>query len=434
MPQLSSPYVSWPELAARLRASEGPVAWCWIASRDYQGRWVPLLWTIRSATEITPRSHYYPDHAISCTTLSPANAADQFLVGRIGSVQDSDLAIEPPEQQRLSATWRTTETAHHSIAVGPWPYLIFEWEGSPPMGQNVSTWGELTAPDAPFFVSPQAAAAELLLGLPYDAVRQETRGRLILAIPDRRGAIDPLSFAEGTTRIQVRSARPAELAGGMLRVTWRPTTATVNAERHDIPLIGETHREYAIRTGGVPHELWAILVAPDGTVLDRHGWQANYGDRPAETHTQSEQIERWLSESEHEQLEYKQQLGKENNDAFAKDVCAFANTAGGVVLIGVADDAEVVGYPPAEFSRVNVADQITQVLADRVAPRPPYDYERVEVRGKPVWVVRVRRGGDRPYEISDVPYVRDNAISRAAKRDEQLRLLSPSPDPLSALR
>ena len=54
---------------------------------------------------------------------------------------------------------------------------------------------------------------------------------------------------------------------------------------------------------------------------------------------------RWLGEGEHGQLEYKQTLKEEKTRvSFAETVAAFANGAGGVVLIGVDDEGRPVGY------------------------------------------------------------------------------------------
>jgi len=106
-------------------------------------------------------------------------------------------------------------------------------------------------------------------------------------------------------------------------------------------------------------------------------------------------------------------------DELAKDLVAFANTDGGRLVVGVADDRTVVGIPDLDAA---------QRLVDNVAfnncdPPTTVLQETVAVDGRSVLVVRVPRGDQRPYRTSRGRYyIRTTSGCRDASRGELLRL------------
>lgn len=107
------------------------------------------------------------------------------------------------------------------------------------------------------------------------------------------------------------------------------------------------------------------------------------------------QVEGWIIQGEHQELEYKQELGDDKTKRrFADTVAAFANGTGGVVLVGVADDSTLIGWDPPKASD-RIADILRNLVADSVAVR----VERVVVRGKVIHAVVVP-----PADSSAKPY------------------------------
>jgi hypothetical protein len=108
------------------------------------------------------------------------------------------------------------------------------------------------------------------------------------------------------------------------------------------------------------------------------------------------------------------------------DVCALANTNGGTIYIGVSADATV---PPVGVE--NVSERIEE-LRDEIEKKltPPLEIEidALETQGKTVIRLQVPRGDDPPYAIDDNKiYVRDEAETTLAVRDEIVRLVQRSP-------
>jgi hypothetical protein len=108
--------------------------------------------------------------------------------------------------------------------------------------------------------------------------------------------------------------------------------------------------------------------------------------------------------------------------AVIADVCAFANTNGGTLFIGVGSDPK---KEPTGVSRPAAAvSQLQQELAKRIHPSLSYEVDIQETQDKKVIRVLVPRGEDAPYAVDDNKiYVRDEADTGLAVRDEIVQLV-----------
>ncbi|MGB9585915.1 MAG: RNA-binding domain-containing protein, partial [Anaerolineales bacterium] len=120
----------------------------------------------------------------------------------------------------------------------------------------------------------------------------------------------------------------------------------------------------------------------------------------------------------HENLETRG--GRLNN--ILADICAFANTNGGTIFIGVSRD------PRKPISGVQDSEHAVQLLEREIAKRisPPLNctIDLLEVSGKKVIRILVPRGLDPPYAIDENKiYVRFEAETGLAVRDEIVNLV-----------
>jgi len=94
------------------------------------------------------------------------------------------------------------------------------------------------------------------------------------------------------------------------------------------------------------------------------------------------------------QVEWK----REFTEDIKKELVAFANTQGGELLVGIADDGSVQGV----ISPDKVSAQITNMIRDAIRPDMSLiTYVEIEYREeKPLIRVRVNRGTKRPYYIA----------------------------------
>lgn len=108
--------------------------------------------------------------------------------------------------------------------------------------------------------------------------------------------------------------------------------------------------------------------------------------------------------------------------AIIADVCAFANTNGGTIYVGVSADKK---KPPEGI--INPQDGVEilrREISRMLAPTLDVEIDVQETQGKPVIRIQVPSGSDRPYAIEEYKiYVRDEAETSLAVRDEIVNLV-----------
>lgn len=108
--------------------------------------------------------------------------------------------------------------------------------------------------------------------------------------------------------------------------------------------------------------------------------------------------------------------------AIISDVCAFANTNGGTLYVGVSADKN---QPPEGVSNVQESiDTLLSEISRMIAPALDVEIDTLESQGKTIIRIQVPYGEDRPYAIDDNKiYVRDETDTSLAVRDEIVSLV-----------
>jgi hypothetical protein len=104
------------------------------------------------------------------------------------------------------------------------------------------------------------------------------------------------------------------------------------------------------------------------------------------------------------------------------DVCAFANTNGGTIYVGVSADPKEV---PVGVSNVQeTMDALHDEIIRMISPTMEVEIDSLESQGKTVIRIQVPSGTERPYAIDDNKiYVRDDDDTSLAVRDEIVSLV-----------
>jgi len=108
--------------------------------------------------------------------------------------------------------------------------------------------------------------------------------------------------------------------------------------------------------------------------------------------------------------------------AIIADICAFANTNGGTLYIGLSSDVRKppVGVPDVEQAMAQLEKEINK----RISPPLQVTLDVHERKGKKILRILVPRGEDPPYAVDDNKiYVRDEAETGLAVRDEIVGLV-----------
>lgn len=107
--------------------------------------------------------------------------------------------------------------------------------------------------------------------------------------------------------------------------------------------------------------------------------------------------------------------------AILADVCAFANTAGGVIYVGANQRKE---KPKGLANPKQVEGDIRSGLAERLTPPLDIKIDTLPTNGVQVLRLRVPKGNERPYCLDDSKfYVRDESDTSLAVRDEIIALV-----------
>ena len=126
-------------------------------------------------------------------------------------------------------------------------------------------------------------------------------------------------------------------------------------------------------------------------------------------------LRRLIDEGETLFVERKQATPREG---LGPTVASFANTLGGWLLLGIADDKTIHGY----MARGDFVDHLRQTLRAELDPLPPFAAERVEIDGKEIGVVRVFESADTPHIVigTGSVYVREPGGKRSIESHGEL--------------
>jgi len=110
-----------------------------------------------------------------------------------------------------------------------------------------------------------------------------------------------------------------------------------------------------------------------------------------------------------------------NADSLASDMAAFANTEGGVMLLGVGDNGSIIGLSREDVRRINqlISNAASQLVRSPLAVRT----ENVAVgQDRVVIVLAVPKGMDKPYfDKNGVIWLKSGADKRRVNSKEELR-------------
>jgi ATP-dependent DNA helicase RecG len=112
-----------------------------------------------------------------------------------------------------------------------------------------------------------------------------------------------------------------------------------------------------------------------------------------------------------------------NAESLASEMAAFANSDGGTIFLGVADDGSMPGLDPADVARINqlISNAASHLVKSPLAVRT----ENIEIRkGRVVIALSVPKGLDKPYfDKNGVIWLKTGADKRRVNSKEELRRL-----------
>lgn len=116
-------------------------------------------------------------------------------------------------------------------------------------------------------------------------------------------------------------------------------------------------------------------------------------------------IQDMIDAGEGYRIEFKESLDK----SFIEEVCAFANSSGGKIILGVSDKGIVKGINTDNSFRSRIQDSLRQLQ--------PYLDVNIEIKENLI-AVNVPEGNDKPYACSRGFFIRNGASSQKLTRNE----------------
>lgn len=403
------------EVALDLIAVEG-VIWVRIAAaKDDAGAWHARLLELTSG-DAPPswdeKEWAYPTALFAAKRLGGPEVAT-FLKSK--AMPFGEHAIALPEMTNVVTWERRQSRSPAAYEALDWP--VTETTLSMMVGGTPEPQGPLVSDgDAPSFVSYYAAGACFFW---FD--RQPGGGQLSQGVmyrhQDIRARINAVRIADDSVEVDVEGTDidglivelPGDVPGPIERI-WTHHTTEPQTVRFDLD-------------EGLPTGSW-VLVRRGGEWLDRRFLSVPYA-RGNEAGVEivvdpATKLEALVSSRERQQVEFKQQLPKDDESKFKvmKTVCAFANGQGGSLLVGVDDDRNLVGVPEQSVDRLR--DQLTQMIGSWVEPRPGVSFDVLPIADSQNVVLELwvesgvgLYGCGRPGEVR-APYVRHYGITEKA--------------------
>jgi len=114
-----------------------------------------------------------------------------------------------------------------------------------------------------------------------------------------------------------------------------------------------------------------------------------------------------------------------NINQLSQEMVAFANTLGGLLIIGIADNGEVHGLNPADIRKLNqwIASASTELIKQPISPLT----DVISIHGKNVLTCEILQGNNKPYYTNEgISYIKKGSYKRIAPPEEILRMFQAS--------
>jgi ATP-dependent DNA helicase RecG len=128
-----------------------------------------------------------------------------------------------------------------------------------------------------------------------------------------------------------------------------------------------------------------------------------------------QEVETLIQQGEGYNVEFKQSIPSKASD-LAEEVCAFANAAGGVIIIGITDKGVIAGV-----TLDNVAKSRLQNILNAVEPNLQVTVQEVVIQGKTVLCIECPSGKQKPYTVSGSIIIRNGPNSEKITSVERMR-------------
>jgi hypothetical protein len=232
-------------------------------------------------------------------------------------------------------------------------------------------------------------------------------------IPDYRARIDNLTISGRDVKIDLKSKLSfselsLKLYADQEKATYYHERTMYSMKTSDIDITSSVYEHKFEKD--FDYLLVSLSLKSTGEMIDYRGYNLSWGyQEGVEVSYEDIDLAGVIQRGENLVTEFKLELSEE----FLETVIAFANSKGGLILLGVNDNCQVIGYKPKSD------DQISNLIASNVDPRPHFTVFSRIIDEKEITVVDVTEGDNKPYcHRQKGFYIRSNANDRHPTRSE----------------
>jgi ATP-dependent DNA helicase RecG len=124
-----------------------------------------------------------------------------------------------------------------------------------------------------------------------------------------------------------------------------------------------------------------------------------------------------IAKGEGQDIEFKSSLSERKE--ILETICAFSNSNGGTILVGVDDNGNLVGIEMGKGVIEGLINEIKSSIEPPVIPQ----IETAEAHGKKVLVIRVSEGLNKPYLLKGIAFKRFGRTNQRIPREELEKII-----------
>jgi len=391
----------------------GNVLFCSAVARAHDGKW-------RSVTSFLLPMHKQENRSIGVQVdygdfklVEGAIAVDEAKAALTEMVERDRLCLPGLPEVLIQASLHPNSPRHFWDS-GPrryplfFPYYEFNFSVEQEC-KGESPREALHHVDLPLFPSGAAAMEHFFSTRLGDDTSYS--GIFAALAPDYRGRIREIRLGTNSVEVQIMclaGSSEGDLVGKLYSKGYGGLP--------DCADLSFANGKAVAKISNFPRNLIVVLLSrKEGDLVDRRQFLAgsHYLAEDVVIEAPEQDIEQTIQMGESETVEFKREIPPKREE-IAIAAVALANRRGGRILIGVADNGEIVG---CRLDKPK--DTITQILRSHCDPPLDVFIEEVSIRDLPVIVVTVPEGRDKPYAVKDKGvYVRSGATKRVATRYE----------------
>lgn len=299
---------------------------------------------------------------------------------------------------------------HYVGIIYEWPSRVYHYPGDRDFNIN-SKYDYLVKPNIPTYAN-LIDATNSFLNIKEKNYDNQPFG-IQFIVPDYRARIKSLVISEKNIDIETE-CNESSFDDLILKLNCK------NNDQEFIPKDLPVKDKTTINLPFVANEMYLFLVDKnDGKVID----YIEYGNYLTERHedivikTSTELVESLIINGENNKVELKREM----SDEFLESVSSFANTEGGKIILGVDNRRNVLGIYD-DFT--NLEKRIRGTISGRCDPKIEVNVEQIEVQNKPLVVVTVPEGNNKPYLVDGTAYIRINEDDEPMGRAELDKIYS----------